>query len=67
MAEEITVSTHSIQDFIERTAQKERDGDAFERETERLLEIHVDGMVWTKMGSMVAYRGGLKFTREGVL
>jgi len=61
------LSTHSITDFIERTAQKERDGDAFERETERLLEIHVDGMVWTKMGSMVAYRGGLKFTREGVL
>lgn len=61
------MSTHSIQDFIQRTAQKERDGGAFELETERLLEIHVDGTVWTKMGSMIAYRGQIKFTREGVL
>ena len=32
-----------------------------------MLELNLNGMVWTKMGSMVAYRGEVKFTREGVL
>ena len=39
----------------------------FELESARLLEINLNGRVWTKLGSMVAYRGQVKFTREGVL
>ena len=31
------------------------------------LEINLNGGVWTKMGSMVAYVGNIKFTREGIL
>ncbi|MEM1012173.1 MAG: AIM24 family protein, partial [Planctomycetota bacterium] len=37
----------------------------------RMLEVNLDGashgMVWTKMGGMVAYRGQVKFTRQGVM
>jgi len=32
-----------------------------------MLEVNLNGMAWTKMGSMVAYRGQIKFTREGML
>jgi uncharacterized protein (AIM24 family) len=59
---------YSIQEFINTTAQRERGQGFFELETERLLEVNLDqAMVWTKMGSMVAYVGAVKFTREGVL
>lgn len=58
---------YSIEEFVERTAQKDRGQGTFELESERLLEVNLDGGLWTKMGSMVAYRGEVKFTREGVL
>jgi len=32
-----------------------------------MLELNLDGSVWTKMGSMVSYRGNVKFTREGIM
>jgi len=32
-----------------------------------MLEVNLNGSVWTKMGSMVAYRGQVKFKREGML
>ena len=32
-----------------------------------MLEVNLNGRIWTKMGSMVSYRGQVKFTREGVL
>ena len=57
---------YSIDDFVSRTAQKDRGQGLFELESDRMLEINLDGLVWTKMGSMVAYLGNIKFTREGV-
>lgn len=39
----------------------------FELERDRLLEVNLEGMVWTKRGSMVGYTGDIKFTREGLL
>ena len=61
------MSRYSVADFVDQTAQKDRGQGLFELESDRLLEINVNGMVWTKMGSMVAYRGDIKFTREGIL
>ena len=61
------MSRYSLADFVDRTAQRDRGEGLFELETERLLEINLNGRVWTKMGSMVAYRGQIKFTREGIL
>ena len=57
----------SITDFVEKTKEKDRGEGLFELEGDRTLEINLDGSVWTKMGSMIAYRGDVKFTREGVL
>ncbi len=58
---------YSIDEFIEETGQRDLGEGAFELERDRLLELNLDGMVWTKKGSMVAYTGDVKFTREGVL
>ena len=58
---------YSVTDFISRTAEQDRGQGLFEFESERLLEVNLNGMVWTKMGSMVAYTGNIKFTREGIL
>jgi uncharacterized protein (AIM24 family) len=60
------MSRHTIQEFIAKTAQKDLNQGEFELENERMLEINLNGMIWTKTGSMVAYRGDIKFTREGV-
>lgn len=61
------LNRYTIDDFIRRTSQKDMGQGFFELESDRLLEVNLDGLVWTKMGSMVAYNGGIKFTREGVL
>lgn len=58
---------YSIEDFVEKTGQKDRGGELFELENERMLEVNLNGTVWIKTGAMVAYRGDVRFTREGVL
>lgn len=62
-----TGQRYSVNDFVTRTAERDRGQGFFEFETERLLEVNLNGTVWTKMGSMVAYTGGIKFVREGIL
>ena len=59
--------TYSLNEFIQATAQKDKGQGLFEKETERLLEINLNGRLNTKMGSMVAYHGNIKFTREKAL
>jgi uncharacterized protein (AIM24 family) len=61
------MASYGIQDFVQKTAQKDLHQGEFELETDRMLEINLDGMIWTKSGSMVAYRGDIKFVREGIL
>ena len=61
------IDRHSLTDFIKRTSKKNGGKDLFELETSHLLDINLNGIVWTKTGSMVAYTGDIKFTREGVL
>ncbi len=61
------MARYSINDFVQKTAQKELNQGEFELESDRMLEINLDGMIWTKTGSMVAYRGDIKFAREGIL
>jgi len=43
---------------------KDRD-EAFYKTTDRMLEAHLNGRIWIKTGSMVAYQGAMKFRREG--
>jgi uncharacterized protein (AIM24 family) len=61
------MARYSIEEFVSTTGDKVRNEGVFELESDRLLQINLNGTVWTKMGSMVAYRGQIKFTREGVL
>ena len=61
------MARYSIEDFVSSTAQQEKGEGLFEMESERMLEVNLRGTVWTKMGSMIAYVGRVKFTREGVL
>ncbi|MCC4769450.1 AIM24 family protein [Methanosarcina sp. DH2] len=58
---------YSLEDFIQSTGERDLGQGIFELERERLLEVNLNSMVWTKMSSMVAYTGNIKFTREGVL
>lgn len=58
---------YSINEFIQQTAQRDRGQGLFEHENERMLEINLNGTVWMKTGAMVAYRGDVKFTREGIM
>ncbi len=61
------MAKYSLEEFIQSTAQKDRGEGLFELESPRMLEVNLNGEVWTKMGSMVAYRGGIKFEREAIL
>ena len=61
------MSKYSIDEFVESTAQKDKDEGFFELEGSCMLEVNLDGLVWTKMGSMIAYNGEIKFSREGAL
>jgi len=58
---------YSIAEFVAATEQQDRGQGVFELETPRMLEINLNGRMSTKLGSMVSYRGQVKFTREGIL
>lgn len=58
---------YSLQAFLEKTKDRELNQGLFELESERMLDINLNGEVWIKMGAMVAYTGQVKFEREGIL
>jgi uncharacterized protein (AIM24 family) len=58
---------HTLNDFLMNTSERDHPGDVFELESSRMLEVHVNGRIWAKLGAMVAYRGAVKFNREGAL
>ncbi len=57
----------SVQEFLAASVQKDLSGDAFELESSHLLEVKLNGRVWAKSGSMVAYQGAVKFVRQGMM
>ena len=59
--------SYSIADFVHRTAQDSAANNPFELENDYLLEVNLNGRAWAKAGSMIAYTGNVKFTREGML
>ncbi len=60
-------SRYSIEQFVKKTAERDRGQGTFELEDERMLEINLETELWIKTGSMVSYRGNIKFVREGML
>ncbi len=61
------MSKFSLNDFVNKTQQDDNVNDYFELETERVLEVNLDGEVWSKMGAMISYIGDIKFERERVM
>ncbi len=61
------MSRYSIDEFLNATVQKERGEGNFELESPHLLEVNLNGRVWSKAGAMVGYLGNVTFKREGLL
>jgi uncharacterized protein (AIM24 family) len=61
------MSRYSIDEFLNATVQKERGEGTFELESPHLLEVNLNGRVWSKAGAMVGYLGNVTFKREGLL
>lgn len=62
------MNKYSIQSFLQDTAQDDNKRGFFELENSHLLEVNLNNQtVFLKRGSMVAYDGNVKFTREGLL
>lgn len=62
------MSSDTIADFIRSTAQDSAANRPFEVENPYTLEVNLNNrLVWAKLGSMIAYTGQVKFTREGVM
>ena len=61
------MNVRTLQEFLASSKEKDVGSDAFELESPHLLEVRLDGMVWAKAGSMVARKGAVRFTRQGVM
>ncbi len=56
----------TLTEFLAETADQNQSDAPWELENERILEVKLSQQrVWMKAGAMVAYRGGIKFDREG--
>jgi uncharacterized protein (AIM24 family) len=53
--------------FLVESLEPEKGRDRFDIVEKRIVRIEVDGFVWIKRGSLIAYRGDLKFRRERVV
>lgn len=58
---------YTLDEFVTSTQQDASASEYFQLENDRMLEINLQGEVWTKAGSMVAYVGNIRFERERVL
>jgi uncharacterized protein (AIM24 family) len=59
------MNKYSINEFIRKTAEKEEvSQELFEFENDHTLYVNLDGKVWVKRGSMIAYAGDIKFKKQ---
>jgi uncharacterized protein (AIM24 family) len=61
------MSRHSLQDFVNQHLDQDQNTGVFELEDKATLQINLAGLVYAKAGSMIAYRGNVKFSRKGAL
>ena len=54
-------SKYTMDEFVRKTSEKSAETETFELESDYMLEINLNGKVWTKWGSMTAYTGNIKF------
>jgi uncharacterized protein (AIM24 family) len=60
------MARYTVDEFFGVTESRDPGEDVFEIENDRFLKVNLDGQVWTKMGSMVAHEGKIKFSRERI-
>lgn len=60
-------TVQTLDEFLSKTREDDDNAGPFELESPRLLEVRLNGQVWSKAGAMVARKGNVKFTRQGVL
>ncbi len=61
------MTSYTLDQFVNVTSDRPRGDGLFQLENDRCLQANLNGMIWIKMGAMVAYTGAIKFTRESVL
>lgn len=61
------MANYSLDEFVKTAQQPDGPESVFALAGQRVLAVNLDGGVWAKAGSMVAYRGDIKFSREGML
>lgn len=61
------MSQYSLESFISARQQDPGKRDFFQLESDRMLEVNLNGEIWTKTGAMVAYVGQIKFERERIM
>ena len=61
------MSAQTLSTFLADHAEDATNSGLFELESDRVLECNLNGMIWMKVGAMIAYNGQIKFTREGML
>jgi len=61
----MTIKT--LNEFLTASKEKDASPEVFELESSHLLEVKLNGRVWAKAGSMVAYRGNVDFKRQGMM
>lgn len=57
---------YCVDEFLRQTSEKDHGQGKFELESNRMLEVNLNGKVWIKWGSMIAYAGGIKFKKAGI-
>lgn len=57
----------TVTEFIDAYTEKDVSAEVFELENDHLLEVRLNGLVWAKSGAMVARKGQVKFTRQGIM
>ena len=61
------MAKYSVEEFVQAKKQDEAAQAPFELENPYLLEVNLKDRAWSKRGSMIAYVGNVKFTRESVM
>lgn len=61
------MSKYSLSSFVNDNLTSDEESEYFELENDYILDIHMDGSVKIKLGSMIAYTGDISFKRESSL
>lgn len=61
------MAAKTLQEFLEHSSERDASTEALSLESPHLLDARIDGLLWAKVGAMIARKGDLKFTRQGML